>query len=255
MREISGSTLLFLFLASAMVPAPAQVKAPIEFEVASLKQNTLDDRIVTIDVGPGGRFAARGYTLKLLIQRAFGMKGFQIAGGPSWLDVDRYDVEARAPAAVVAGDLTEDQLRPMLKALLIDRFRLRFHTVSKEMPGFALTVNGRSKLKPSAMTEEQSERTIRRRGAALVGKGVTAGTLATIFGSYLSRPVADETGLKGLYDFEIAWTERADQVAPEDQGGVSLISALRDQLGLRLTPRSVGVDTIVIDSAEKASPN
>src|SRR5215471_1939702 len=106
MREMSGSGLLFLLLASATVPAPAQVKAPMEFEVASLKQNTLDDRIVTIDVGPGGRFAARGYTLKLLIQRAFGIKGFQIAGGPSWLDVDRYDVVARAPV-VEGGDLTE----------------------------------------------------------------------------------------------------------------------------------------------------
>lgn len=252
-RGMSGRPLLFLLLASAAIPAPAQVKTPLKFEVASLRPNTLDDRIVTIDVGPGGKFAARGYTLKLLIQRAFGMKGFQIAGGPSWLDVDRYDVLARAPVVVV-GDLTEEQLQPMLQALLIDRFGLRFHKVSKEMSGFALIVIGRSKLKPSARTEEQSERTVRRRGAALVGEGVTTRTLATIFGSYLSRPVADETGLKGLYDFEVAWNERADQVTPEPNG-VSLITALREQLGLRLTPKRVAVETIVIDSAETASPN
>lgn len=255
-REMSDRRLLFLLLASAAVPAPAQVKTPLEFEVASLRPNTLDDRIVTIDVGPGGRFAARGYTLKLLIQRAFGMKGFQIAGGPSWLDVDRYDVVARAPVVVI-GDLTEDQLRQMLQALLIDRFGLRFHKVSKEMSGFTLTVSGRSKLKRSAITEEQSERTVRRRGGALVGEGVTTRTLATILSSYLSRPVADETGLKGLYDFEIAWTERADQVTsePSEPGGVSAITAVRDQLGLRLTPKRLAVETIVIDRAEKASPN
>ena len=250
---MSARPLLFLLLASAAVPTPAQDKTPLEFEAASVRPNTLDDRIITIDVGPGGRFAARGYTLQLLIQRAFGMKGFQIAGGPSWLDVDRYDVVARAPVGVV-GDLTEDQLRPMLQALLIDRFGIRFHRVSKEMSGFALTVSGRSKLKPSAMTEEQSERTVRRRGGALVGEGVTTRTLATILGSYLFRPVADETGLKGLYDFEIAWTGRADQVTPEPDG-VSLITALREQLGLRLTPKTVAAETIVIDSAEKASPN
>ena len=252
-RAMSGKPLLFLLLASAALPAPGQVKTPREFEVASVKPNMLNDRIVTIDVGPGGRFAARGYTLKLLLQRAFGMKGFQIAGGPPWLDVDRYDVVAKAPADVT-GDLTEEQLRPMLQALLTDRFGLRFHKVAKEMPGFALTAIGHSKLKPSAMKEEQSERTVRRRGAALVGEGVTTKTLATIFGSYLSRPVADETGLKGLYDFEIAWTERADQVTPEADG-VSLITALREQLGLRLTQKRIVADTIVIDRAEKASPN
>ena len=80
-------------------------------------------------MGPGPGFAARGYSLKLLIQRAFNMKGFQVLGGPSWLDVDRYDIVARAPATV-AGDLTEDQLQPMLLALLIDRFGLRFHKAS-----------------------------------------------------------------------------------------------------------------------------
>jgi uncharacterized protein (TIGR03435 family) len=249
---MSGRPLLFLLLAGSVVPVPAQVKTPLEFEVASVRPNTLEDRIVTIDVGPGGRFAARGYTLKLLIQRAFGIKGFQIAGGPTWLDLDRYDLVGKAP--VVVGDLTEDQLRPMLQALLIDRFRLRFHKLSKEMSGFALTVSGRSKLRPSAMTEEQSERTVRRRGSALVGEGVTTKTLATILGSYLSRPVADETGLKGLYDFEIAWTERADQITPE-ANGVSLITALREQLGLRLTTKRMAVETIVIDGAEKASSN
>jgi hypothetical protein len=100
-REMSGRPLLFLLLVSAAVPAPAQVKTPLEFDVAALRPNKLDDRIVTIDVGPGGRFAARGYTLKLLTQHAFGMKGFQIAGGPSWLEVDRYDVVARAPVIEV----------------------------------------------------------------------------------------------------------------------------------------------------------
>src|SRR5215475_10107133 len=94
-----------------------QAQPTTAFEVASVKPNTLNDRIVDIEVGPGPNFMARGYSLKLLIQRAFGMKGFQISGGPSWLDADRYDVLAKAPAAIT-GNLTEEQLRPMLQALL-----------------------------------------------------------------------------------------------------------------------------------------
>jgi uncharacterized protein (TIGR03435 family) len=246
-----STTVVLAFAATGIF---AQVTAPAEFEVASVRPNTLDDRVVTIDVGPGGRFVARGYSLKLLVQRAFGIKGFQISGGPAWLDADRFDVVAKAPATVT-GDLTEDQLRPMLQALLIDRFKLRFHRVQKELPGFALALAGNgSKLKRSAITSEQSERVAHRRGAALVAEGITMKTFATMMGSYLSRPVTDETGLKGLYDFEIAWNERADQV-PSEQGGVSLISALRDQLGLKLTTRQVMVETLMIDSAEKASPN
>ena len=123
------------------------------------------------------------------------------------------------------------------------------------MSGLALGLAGsRSKLTPSKATEEQSERTLRRRGAALVGEGMTTKTLAIIFGAYLAKPVVDETGLTGLYDFEIAWTARADQLEPTE-GGVTLITALREQLGLKLTSKRVDVETLVIDSAEKASAN
>lgn len=246
-------TFLSLFLASI---AFAQVQMPREFEVASVKPNLLNDRIVDIEVGPGARFSARGYSLKLLIQRAFNMKGFQVFGGPSWLDVDRFDIVARAPASVV-GDLSEDQLQPMLQALLIDRFGLRFHKASQEMPGFVLTVNGRSKLKRSALTEERSERTVRRRGAALAGEGVSTKSIAKMLGAYLAKPVADETGLQGLYDFELTWSERADAVtlAPSDPDGVSLITAIRNQLGLKLTALRISVETIVIESATQPSPN
>src|SRR6266446_633836 len=95
----------------AAAGAFAQVQAPTEFEVASVKPNTANDRIVTINVGPGGRFAARGYTLVLLMQRAYGVMDWNVTGGPAWIRTDRYDVSAKA---VVAGNLTEGQLQPML---------------------------------------------------------------------------------------------------------------------------------------------
>src|SRR3989442_1202246 len=125
-----GLTLLALVAAAVLSQSPP----PVRFEVASVKPNTLDDRIVTINVGPGGRFAARGYTLVLLMQRAYGVMDWNVTGGPGWIRTDRFDVTAKAN---VAGNLTEGQLKPMLQALLAERFKLRLHKASKEMNGYA----------------------------------------------------------------------------------------------------------------------
>src|SRR5260221_5955517 len=108
----------------AATVAPAKVRPPTEFDVASVRLNTANDRIVTIEVGPGGRFAARGYTLVLLMQRAYGVMDWNVSGGPGWIRSDRCDVIAKAN---VAGNLTEKQLQPMLQALLAERFKLRLH--------------------------------------------------------------------------------------------------------------------------------
>ena len=95
---------LIAFIAAAA--AFSQVQSPTEFDVASVRPNTADDRIVTINVGPGGRFACRGYTLVLLMQRAYGVMDWNVTGGPGWIRTDRYDVTATAN---VAGNLTEAQ--------------------------------------------------------------------------------------------------------------------------------------------------
>jgi uncharacterized protein (TIGR03435 family) len=222
----------------------------LTFDAASVKPNKLDDRIVTIDVGPGGRFAARGYTLKLLIQQAYEIKGFQILDGPGWLDTDRYDVQARGRA-----NATRHEVNKMLQKLLADRFRLRLHPIQKEMPGFELEVAGdHSKLTPSKASEEAA--TMRRDAkGALVADGFSMAAFAKVVSAHVSKPVMDKTGLPGLYDFRIHWTERADQLSDSAPGSISLITALRDQLGLKLVSKRVTADLVQIDSASKATPD
>ena len=247
MRHIHVRILLVLFLAATA--AFAQPK----FDAASVKPNLLDDHIVAIDPGPGGHFAARGYTLKLLIQYAYNVKGWQISGGPGWLDDDRYDVTARG-----ADDATPAQLRQMLQALLADRFALRVHTVEREMPGFELTVaNGGPKMKRSSATQDNDQMMHEQSGKhALVANGISMASFAKIVGAYVSKPVVDKTGLTGLYEFKVLWTERADQVPDASADpGVSILEALRDQLGLKLKSKRVPAEVIVIDGAEKASGN
>ncbi len=241
-------------------------QTPAEFEVASVRPNTGNDRIVTIDSTPEGNFHARGYSLKLLIQRAYGVKGFQISGGPKWLDEDRFDVVAKAFATGAERVVTPAQMRTMLQALLADRFRLRAHKVSKELPGLALTVaGGGPRLQKSKITDEGSD-PIHRNGVFLVAEGVSMKTFAETISSYLAKPVANETALPGLYDFQVEWVDQGRLGATgvdatgtgqsQEQTGLSMFSALQEQLGLKLVSRSkVPVETLVIDSAEKASPN
>jgi uncharacterized protein (TIGR03435 family) len=233
----------FLLAVAAFGQQPA-------FDAASVKPNKLEDRIVTIDVGPGGRFVARGYTLKLLIQQAYEIKGFQILGGAGWLDTDRYDVQARGRA-----NATRHEVNQMLQKLLADRFALRLHPIQKQMPGFELEVAGdHSKLTPSKASEEAP--TMRRDAkGALVADGLSMPAFAKVVGAYVSKPMVDKTRLPGLYDFRIRWTERADQLSDSEPGSISLITALRDQLGLKLISKRVTADLLQIDSASKATPD
>jgi uncharacterized protein (TIGR03435 family) len=231
--------------------AVAAFAQPLAFDAASVKPNKLDDRIVTIDIGPGGRFAARGYTLKLLIQQAYEIKGFQVLGGPGWLDTDRYDVQARGRASA-----TRHEVNLMLRKLLADRFALKLHPVQKEMQGFELEVAGdQSKLTPSKATEEAPTMRRDQTTGALVSDGISMPAFAKVVGAYVSKPVVDKTGLPGLYDFRVRWTERADQLSDSEPGSVSLITALRDQLGLKLVSKKVTADLFQIESASQATPD
>jgi uncharacterized protein (TIGR03435 family) len=235
-----------------VVMAAAGVYAQ-EFEVASVRPNTLNDRIVTIDVGPGGRFAARGYTLVLLIQRAYGVMDWNVTGGPGWIHTDRFDVVAKAN---VRGDFTEAQLQPMLQKLLAERFKLRLHRSSKEMPGYALAVaKGGPKVKASADSVEHPD-TFRMGGNGLSGRSIPMADLARFVAGKLGLVGVDETGLQGLYDIKVEWKVEAEQSASDDPREAlrfAVISALQEQLGLKLTAKKITVQMLAIDSVERAS--
>jgi len=81
-RSVTGLVIL-------IVAAAAFAQTPTAFEVASVKPNLADDRLVTVRVGPGGVFVATGYTLVLLMQRAYGVMDWNVSGGPGWIRTDR----------------------------------------------------------------------------------------------------------------------------------------------------------------------
>ena len=222
------------------------------FEVASVKQNRLDDRIVGIHVGPGNRFSARGYTLGLLIQRAYGVMGWNISGGPSWIHEDRFDVVAKAN---ISGNLTDCQLQPMLVSLLAERFKLKLHNSTKEMFGYALGLaKGGPKLTPSAETEEQFD-TFCLDHKGIRGQAISMPTFARFVAGKLYEVGVDQTGLTGLYDFDVKWTiEKDPDTDPRNALRATVIEGLQ-KLGLRFTPKKVTVPILVIDHAEKPDEN
>jgi uncharacterized protein (TIGR03435 family) len=252
-------TLIVLGLLALLTAASAfsQVQADAEFEVASVRENTLNDRIVSINVGPGSRFAAKGYTLVLLMQRAYGVMDWNVTGGPGWIRTDRWDVVAKSS---FEGNLTEQQLQPMLQRLLADRFKLMVHESSRQMPGWALVVDrGGPRVKASAEAEESRD-AFRMTGTEITAQGITMATFARFVTGKLGLVGVDETGLPGLYDFKIQWAVQKDPTAPVLDDPLEALrfavnTALRDQLGLKLMAKRINVRTIVIDGVEKASEN
>jgi uncharacterized protein (TIGR03435 family) len=205
----------------------------------------------------------------MLIMEAYDVKAFQISGGPSWVGIARWDLEAKVDG--IQGLLPLAQERLMLRALLEDRFQLKVLFETKEMPVFALVVaTGGSKLTPhTGEAIPFGQRFRLGQGLYSVKQGNIA-RLVTELTRQLWRPVIDKTDLRGEYDFTLEWTPEPGQGGPESLGlppqplespppvnpdGPTIFSALQEQLGLRLDSQKGPVGLIVIGGVEKPSAN
>ncbi len=251
-----------------MMAAGSFVLKGQEFEAASIKPSApapMGEMRIGIQMLPGGRISMSGVTVKILIQRSYGVRDFQIIGGPAWMGSERYDITAKPEGAA-----TPDQVKLMTQALLADRFKLQFHRETKELPTYALVVGkGGQKFHESEVVPEGSDKP---RGTRIsVGRGqfelngAAMAALANQLGQVLGRSVIDKTELTGNYDFKLEWTLDESQGAirpaggeappPSDNSGVSIFTAVQDQLGLKLEATKGPVEILVIDRAEKASEN
>jgi uncharacterized protein (TIGR03435 family) len=229
------------------------------FEVATIKPTDPSFGGIVMRLG-GGRFSATGFTLKDLIAFAYAVDSSQIAGGPNWLASDRYDVLGKPEKE---GPLHRDDARVMLRVLLTDRFQLKTHFETKEMPVYVLAV-GKNGIKMKQRIDgdggEPTQLTFR--GARATGRNVSARTLAEELQAMVAdRPVLDQTGLSGNFDFYLSWRPEADQFGGTgasisgDSNDPDLFTAIREQLGLKLEARKEPAKVIAVDSAMKPSEN
>jgi len=245
--------------------------APAEFEVADIKPVKPGPAQVGGGFRPGGRLDIQGATLKTLIAIAWDIDDNMIAGGPKWIEIDRFDIVAKAPESS-----PEDTLRLMVRSLLEDRFKLKTHMEDRPVPVFALTAGKSPKLKEA----DPASRTGCRMSIGQAGSGaasvplrictcqnITMALFAEFIrpnaAAYIDRPVVDLTGLKGGYDFTLSWTGKgmikAAQGRPSDDGGASeptggqtVFEAVDRQLGLKLEggKKQYPLPVVMVDRAE-----
>ncbi len=249
-----------------VVPAVIWAQSPAarpEFDVASVKRNISGD--ISRGMRPGvGRLSISNMTLRDLLMVAYQVRDFQISGGPSWIDSEHYDIEAKTDGNTAPRQMAE----PMLQALLEDRFKLKVHRETKELPIYVLTAakNGLKIQpakegscvnpepgKPAAPGQRQSAFC----GFHVIGRGRYDAThtgvpaLATDLSSVLSRTVVDKTALTEAFDVHLRF---APEDAP-DSTSPSIFTAVQEQLGLRLESGKGPVEVIVIDQVERPSEN
>jgi uncharacterized protein (TIGR03435 family) len=250
-KRVRHALLLSVIGIAAISGVPrVSAQTPKTFDVISIKP-AKDGHGLDAGTQPGGRYTARNVPAQFLVTEAFGIKDFQIAGAPKWLNDERYDIVAKA---ATPNELSPEQLRPLLQALLVDRFKLKFHKEMKEFPTYSLIV-GKTGPKfhqsPGGHAPNLSVSSGNGR-ASMTGQGMPMSALAQQLAGMTGRSVADNTGLKGNFDFKLAWApgEVVSNELPD------IFTALQEQLGLKLDIVKKGaVEVIVIESMEKASAN
>jgi uncharacterized protein (TIGR03435 family) len=232
----------------------------LTFDVASIRlsdPNAVNGTIKPLPEGHG--YTARNIPLKLIFSLMYRVPMRQISGGPEWFN-DRYDIEARAD-----GTYSVDDLHTMFQNLLADRFNLRFHKEVKEGNVYALTIDPAGlKMKPNDTPQDYNIPVNPSGMGDYTGKRVPMPYLCWFLGQQVQRderPVIDETGLKGNYDFRLHFLPELPPEIPRDNLPAevlerpSLFDALREQLGLKLVAQKGPVERYVIDRLERPSAN
>jgi bla regulator protein BlaR1 len=261
------------------------------FEVATIKPTAITpdksgSPMVKLLSRPDS-YSGVNVALQTLIRDAYGVGDYQISGAPDWLNLEKYDIEVKVDSSVAEGlrKLSMEQglleRNRMLQALLAERLKLTLHRETKELSIYELAVAPDGpKLQESKPGDAYPNTSPDGRGGArwmqfgpgqLTGQGVPVGDLANYLSRRLGRTVLDKTRLTGKYNFTLQ-TPSVGNLAPFDkrtaerQQGTdsaslpelsddSILTAIQEQLGLKLEPAIGQVEVLVIDHVERPSEN
>jgi uncharacterized protein (TIGR03435 family) len=265
-KSVAAST-----LAAIIVSAAVLAQQP-SFDAAVFRLNRSGADGSSIGQRPGGQYLMTNGPIYLLLMNAFGPQNRQLVGAPDWVMSERYDLQATANATT-----TSDALRQMLRNLLAERLRLQAHLEPREQPVYFLVpVRPDKRLGPGiertardCASVEAADRAglprpvltpplngaspcgVRIVDGEFLAGGQTMEGLARNFGSRAGRPVFDRTGIEGYFDVTLRFSV--------DLGGSAdappFVTALSEQLGLRLEAGRAPLQTLVIDHIERPSEN
>jgi uncharacterized protein (TIGR03435 family) len=257
----------------------AHAQTPPSFVVATIKLAPPEAQGMRIGSPGPGRFTMVNMTLQGMIGFAWGGTGgtMQVSGGPNWMDKDRFNVEAQAE-----GQPSMNDMRLMLRSLLIERFALKTHNTSKEIDVYNMVLAradkklgpkvtdwdgkcGGREPPPAAPGNPRCSAFFRPPGLVMVG--VSMSVLANMLGGQLTglgRPVVDKTGLTGEYNMELEYKfppppgapgAAAPAPASDDPFAPSLFTAVQEQLGVKLQAGKGTADVLVVDQANHPTEN
>jgi uncharacterized protein (TIGR03435 family) len=225
------------------------------FDVASVKPSKANDERTSWHTGTGS-VAMRNQTLQNLVAIAYHVPDDRVSGGPAWIGLSRFDIDARA-----ASPAQEADLLLMLRALLAERFQLALHREPKPSSGFSLAVSKNERLNAHRDDTEGKSGWNGGQGK-VIAQRMSMAKLAEVLTRMLVAPVVDMTDAKGLYSFNLEWTSdnsrsqtAADGLLPEASSGPSLFTALQRELGIKLEAKRLPIEVLVIDKAERPTEN
>jgi uncharacterized protein (TIGR03435 family) len=244
LRRISAAVTGGIFVLCGTPGMPQVPATPPVFNVASIKPSDTTSA-VGIRRLPGGRFVTSNTSLRLLITWTYDIGDERLSAAPGWLDSARFDISAKAPKE----NPTLDELHSMMKSLLADRFKLRVHTATKDLPMYTLVMDKdgpKVHVRDTAVAFNHDPFKMTEAGR-LTGTSVTADMLAKVLTNQLGHYVQNNTGFKGSFDFTLEW--RPDSAGPDDVRA-SMFTAIREQLGFRLNSGKGPVEVVMIDQIE-----
>ncbi|HEY1305636.1 MAG TPA: TIGR03435 family protein [Vicinamibacterales bacterium] len=285
-RSTSGLLLMLAIAtgAAAQTVTPLSATSRPSFEVASVKANATGRRGGNIQPG---RLAQSGVTLRQLARMGFGTN--QIVGGPGWIDSELFDIEGKG-SFDLSGFLpgpngSPPQVYLMLQQLLEDRFKLVVHKDTQDRPVYALVTARRDRelgpqMKSSTFDCDALTAAIVKNGRLpatgspgvmprcamgggpghLIADSIEMSRLADALSSSTDRAVIDRTELHGRFNVELRWTPELAGPAPSANAAASdvppaLVTAIQEQLGLKLEPTTAPIEVLVVDSAARPTPN
>ena len=235
---------------------------PSKFEVVSVRPNRDTTVVGAINTQPGGRFFVQNFPLRDVIMAAYGLREYQLVDDPAWARSARYDI-----TALTGRDefLSVAQMRPLIQRLLADRFQLQIAREQRVMQTYALMRVRADALGPNMRPVTIDCTSPDRRDPALnknpcgfrtssgtvIGTAVLMPMLTSLLDARLGTLVTDATGLRGQFDVTLQWTPDGG-TAPD---GVSIFTAVQEQLGLKLDPRRTAVDVVAVKRLERPTEN
>jgi uncharacterized protein (TIGR03435 family) len=242
---------------------PMAANADPTFEVATIKPSKPDQPGKMFRV-QGRRFKTVNTTLNDMISFAYGVHSKQVIGAPAWADTDKFDIDAEPDGE---GAPNDKQWKTMMKKLIVERFKLKFHQDKRELSVYVLSVSktGQKMTKSEGDPDGLPGLWFQQLGNLNVRNANMADFSGLMQSAVLDRPVLDQTGIVGRWDFTLKWTPDDSQFSgfgarippPTDAANAppNLYTAIQEQVGLKLEATKAPADVMVIDELEKPSDN